>query len=112
MASPNSIAGGIAAYNNAVNRTSDLARNIHDTGPAEFNQQVGHSFPTLVREALDKAIATGYEAESVQLKAIAGQAEMHELVTAVSNAELTLQTVVAVRDKVINAYQDIIRMPI
>jgi len=30
----------------------------------------------------------------------------------VANAELTLQTVIAVRDKVIQAYQDILRMPI
>jgi flagellar hook-basal body complex protein FliE len=34
------------------------------------------------------------------------------VVTAVSNAEVTLQTAVAVRDRVIQAYLDIIRMPI
>jgi len=34
------------------------------------------------------------------------------VVTAVTNAEVTLQTVVAVRDKVISAYQDILRMPV
>ncbi len=35
-----------------------------------------------------------------------------DVVQAVSNAELTLQTVVAVRDRVVNAYQEIMRMPI
>jgi flagellar hook-basal body complex protein FliE len=35
-----------------------------------------------------------------------------DVVTAVSNAEMTLQTVVAVRDRVLNAYQEIMRMPI
>jgi flagellar hook-basal body complex protein FliE len=34
------------------------------------------------------------------------------VVTAVTNAELTLETVVAVRDRVVQAYQDILRMPI
>jgi flagellar hook-basal body complex protein FliE len=33
-------------------------------------------------------------------------------VTAVNNAELALQTIVTVRDKVIQAYQDVLRMPI
>jgi flagellar hook-basal body complex protein FliE len=34
------------------------------------------------------------------------------VVTAVAEADLTLQTVVAVRDRVIEAYQNIMRMPI
>jgi flagellar hook-basal body complex protein FliE len=33
-------------------------------------------------------------------------------VMSVSNAEVMLQTVTAIRDKVISAYQDIIRMPV
>ena len=43
---------------------------------------------------------------------IAKQAELADVITAVSNAEVTLQTVVAIRDRVIQAYQDIMRMPI
>ena len=37
---------------------------------------------------------------------------MNKVVTAVAEAELTLQTVVTIRDKVIEAYRDIMRMPI
>ena len=37
---------------------------------------------------------------------------MIDVVTAVANAELTLETVVAIRDQVIQAYQEVIRMPI
>ena len=40
------------------------------------------------------------------------QEAYQSLVTAVANAELTLNTVVAVRDRVINAYNDIIKMSI
>ena len=43
---------------------------------------------------------------------LSSQADLNEIVTAVNNAEMTLQTVVAVRDKVIQAYQEIMRMPI
>ena len=44
--------------------------------------------------------------------AAAGKADVNEVITAVSEAELTLQTVVALRDRVIQAYQEILRMPI
>lgn len=70
------------------------------------------SFKELVSESLDKARSAGYSGESVSAAAIAGKAELHELVTSITNAELTLQTVVAVRDKAVGAYQDIIKMPI
>ena len=45
-------------------------------------------------------------------KGIAGTADLREVVTAVTNAEVTLQTAIAIRDRVIRAYQDITSMPI
>jgi flagellar hook-basal body complex protein FliE len=44
--------------------------------------------------------------------AAAGEAELLDVVTAVSAAEISLETVVAVRDEVVRAYQEILRMPI
>jgi len=41
-----------------------------------------------------------------------GQTDIVNVVNAVNNAELTLDTVVAIRDKVISAYQSIMQMPI
>ncbi|MCI5049084.1 MAG: flagellar hook-basal body complex protein FliE [Rickettsiales bacterium] len=70
------------------------------------------SFDRLVGSSLQEARDTGYHSEGVSTKSIANEAELHDLVTSVANAELTLNTVVAVRDRVINAYQDIIKMPI
>ena len=43
---------------------------------------------------------------------VAGKAELVDVVTAISAAESSLETVMAVRDQVINAYQEIMRMPI
>ena len=43
--------------------------------------------------------------------AAVGKADLNDVVQAVTNAEVTLQTVTAVRDKVLNAYQEILRMP-
>jgi len=48
----------------------------------------------------------------MSLKAAAGQADVNEVVTAIAEAEVTLQAVTTVRDRVIQAYQDIAKMPI
>jgi flagellar hook-basal body complex protein FliE len=41
-----------------------------------------------------------------------GQGGVTEAVLAISKAELTLQSAVAVRDRIVSAYQDVMRMPI
>ena len=56
--------------------------------------------------------SAGHKGETQATQAVAGQANLQDVVEAVNAAELTLQTVVAVRDRMISAYQDIIRMPI
>ena len=70
------------------------------------------SFADLVSDSVKAAVETGVRSEEVSARAIAGKAELNEVVTAVTNAEVTLKTVLAVRDRVIQAYQDIIRMPV
>lgn len=70
------------------------------------------SFADLVGEAASNAIETGKQSEKLSAMAIAGKADLTEVVTAVTNAEVTLKTVLAIRDRVIQAYQEIARMPI
>lgn len=72
----------------------------------------GTPFSQLVRNSVDNAIATGNRAEQMSIAAIQDKADISQVVTAVAEAELTLQTVVTVRDKVIDAYKEILRMPI
>ena len=66
----------------------------------------------MVGTALKSAETMGYKSEDVSTKALTGKAGLADVITAVSSAENALNTVVAVRDKVISAYQEIIRMPI
>lgn len=80
--------------------------------PSGEDQVGGPSFTEILGESLSEAKSTGYKTEAISAKSIAEKAELHELVTSVTNAELTLNTVVAVRDKVLQAYQDILKMPI
>lgn len=51
-------------------------------------------------------------AETQMTGAVQGRGNMIDVVTAVSSAEASLETVIAVRDQVIAAYQEIMRMPI
>ena len=73
---------------------------------------IGESFGDVMAQTLTDASNIGRKSEAVSIQAVANQADLNEIVTAVNNAEMALQTVVAVRDKVIQAYQEIIRMPI
>lgn len=72
----------------------------------------GGGFGEMLGEALQGALDANKAAEATSAKAVAGKADVTDVVTAVTNAEVALDTVVAVRDKVISAYQEIIRMPI
>jgi flagellar hook-basal body complex protein FliE len=72
----------------------------------------GVEFSQLLKDAAAQAIESGEKAENLSVKAVQNEAEITDVVTAVANAEITLQTVVAVRDKFIAAYQEILRMPI
>jgi len=72
----------------------------------------GQSFGDLVNQSVSQVVETGKASESQSMAAVAKQGDVVNMVTAVSEAEATVQTVVAIRDKVINAYQEILRMPI
>jgi flagellar hook-basal body complex protein FliE len=78
----------------------------------EARPDPGKSFGDMVENGLKSAVEIGNNAERMSAAGIAGKAELADVVTAVNNAEITLQTVMAIRDKVIQAYQEIVRMPI
>lgn len=97
----------ILAYRNQLR----MMQQAQESGPAQ-EATGGSSFAQMVGDALKNAAGTEYQADAVQLQALTGKVDLTELVTAVSDAELTLNTVVTIRDRVINAYQDILRMAI
>ena len=69
-------------------------------------------FGTAITNALDQAVETGHKADDQAMQAISGGGNLTDVVAALSHAEMTLQTVTAIRDRVVQAYQDIIKMPI
>lgn len=74
--------------------------------------RAGADFGGVLSRAMDSAVQAGQAADKQAAAAIAGAGNIAEVVAAVSNAELALQTTVTIRDRVVQAYQDIMRMPI
>ncbi|MEQ5775147.1 MULTISPECIES: flagellar hook-basal body complex protein FliE [unclassified Thalassospira] len=105
----NSFANAISAYRNAADGKTDTIADRANNGTAV---DPGQSFSDMVRDAAVDARDTMMNSETMTQKAIVGKAELHDVVTAVSAAEVTLKTVVGVRDKALQAYQEILRMPI
>ena len=72
----------------------------------------GTGFDNMLRRALGDAVDTGKSAETHAMQAIRGDDNLSQVVTALSRAELTLQTATTIRDRVVQAYQDVMKMPI
>ncbi len=96
------------AYRAALERMTEGVSG-GDTGPKATS---GKDFSSMVRGMAENAVKVGETAEKQTTAAAAGKADLNSVVMAVSEAELTLNTVVAVRDKVIEAYREILRMPL
>ncbi len=72
----------------------------------------GPKFGDLIKKAAVESIQSLRGGEKMSAEAVIGNADLTDVVEAVTSAELTLQTVVAVRDRLLNAYQEIMRLPI
>lgn len=100
-------------FGSAVKAYGDAAKIAQSGGIGKTSAPAAdNSFVDMVSDSLSSAMQTGRQAEELSLKQISGEADLKDVVTAVANAEHTLETVVAVRDKVLSAYQEILRMPI
>lgn len=69
-------------------------------------------FGAAMKRALQEGVDLGRASDAAATQALTGQGSVSDVVLAVSRAELALQTAVAVRDRVVAAYQDVMRMPI
>lgn len=97
------------AYSNALGQ---VAKNL---GGAAADGAAGNpvtTFSDLVSRAIIDTAGAVENSERGTIAAVTGKADIGDVVTAVNNAEMALDTVVAVRDKIIAAYQEILRMPI
>ncbi len=72
----------------------------------------GETLQNRLAESATDFAATLRAAEETAQATMTGDADPHALVTALAQSELAVETVVAVRNKVVEAYQEILRMPV
>ena len=98
---------------NAYSALARLADPSSALGKAAGEGSGGPSFGSMLKEAIGSVLETGRKSDA-QTQAIAagGKSNIVDVVTAVSETEVAVEALVSVRDKVIAAYEEIMRMPI
>lgn len=99
------------AYSQALKSGSSLGSETAGTTGIGLGQNES-AFASLIEDTISDVSNATKTSELTSAKAIAGQADMVDVVTSISNAELVVSTMTAVRDKVVQAYQTIIKLPI
>ena len=72
----------------------------------------GADFGAMLQSAIGSAVDAGHAADAASMKAVVLGGNLTEVATALSRAELTLQTATAIRDRMLSAYQDIMKIQI
>jgi flagellar hook-basal body complex protein FliE len=70
------------------------------------------TFGAAMRTAVTRTVDTLQSAEAISLKALVGEADTRQVADAVMSAEQSLQTAIAIRDKIVTAYLEVSRMQI
>ena len=99
-------------FTDAVSAYQKIARQDMLPGFEARGQATPGDFAEVLRGATEGAVSALREGEAQSFKAAAGTADLNDVVAAVGKAEMTLQTVVTLRDRVISAYQEVLRMPV
>lgn len=99
--------------NNIANAASLYSKTGNLQGSGQPGQAGGDvNFGDVLRDAVRESVDTMRAGEKASAQAITGEANIVDVVQAVGKAEMTLQTVVAMRDRMVQAYNDIMSMPI
>lgn len=93
-------------------RSSLAAQQYAATRPATSPKPEAGGQPNSFGRLANDFAATLQQGEQTALSAMTGGADAHALVQALAQTELAVETAVTVRDKVVEAYQEILRMPV
>ena len=96
----------------AANAYASAARILETAGAGKGSEADGTSFGAVLKEALNGVLDTGRKSDAQTVAMASGKANVMDVVTAVAETDVAVSTLVSVRDKVIQAYEDIMKMPI
>lgn len=96
-------------FSNAPNAVADkMVQN-----PTITSSDAQNNFSNFLKAAIESTNQSQIESDVLTQKLIQGEdVDLHEVMIAAQKASITLNTTMEVRNKVIEAYQEIIRMPV
>lgn len=97
----------------AANAYASLAR-MMDSGAVAGKAPGGEgpSFGAVLKDVLGGVVEAGRASDAQTVAMASGKANLMDVVTAVADTDVAVSTLVSVRDRVIQSYEDIMRMPI
>ncbi|HET9715340.1 MAG TPA: flagellar hook-basal body complex protein FliE [Pseudolabrys sp.] len=108
MATPLAAASAYASAARIASDSSSLALVRQPSGASSGET----SFAAVLKDAIGSVVEMGRKSDAETRAAATGKANIVDVVTAVSETEVAIDAVVAIRDRVIQAYEDIMKMPI
>jgi flagellar hook-basal body complex protein FliE len=100
----------------AANAYSSLAKIMESAGGGAGMGKVvdsgGQSFGAMLKDALGSVMDAGRKSDHQTVAMANGKANVMDVVTAVAETDVAVSTLVSVRDRVIQSYEDIMKMPI
>jgi len=99
-----SVGGASRAYRSAQSVPIDrMAGNVAARGP---------SFSDMLENVSLRTVETIREGDRAAVSGLKGEMPMQQVIEAVAAMETSMKTAVAIRDKVVSAYQEVLRMAV
>jgi len=105
MTTPSVAAGAYASLARLADPSAALGKGADEGAGAS-------GFGAMLKEAIGSVLEAGRKSDAQGQAMAAGKSNIIDVVTAVSETEVAVEALVSVRDKVISAYEEIMRMPI
>jgi flagellar hook-basal body complex protein FliE len=97
----------------AANAYAALSRIVESGGAEKGGASAGGpSFSALLKDAVGSVLDAGKKSDAQTMAMSSGKANVVDVVTAVAETDVAVSTLVSVRDRVIQSYEDIMKMPI
>ena len=96
----------------AANAYANLARLVDVGSAGKTSEAGGTSFAAMLKDSIGSVVEAGRKSDSQTMAMASGKANVVDVVTAVAETEVAVGTLVSVRDRVIQSYEEIMRMPI
>jgi flagellar hook-basal body complex protein FliE len=97
---------------NSIESAGDLPDDVADAGEAKATPAQAADFSGKLGEAISKVDAMQVESDEAAKKLGAGEGNLHETMLALEKADVAMRVAMKVRNKILDAYNEVMRMPV